>query len=479
MTTEREYQKGKKRDRKSFKANRRKGSGHSILLLLIALLSVGLGIKNNPDWLSFLSYQNNSLRFLTREFITEIDEPIIYSSGDNFQNVNFKAIDQIAKSISYHGSSTKELANILSSYANSDLEKARIIYSWITHNIAYDVYALNNLFENDIYPDVTSKTVLQNKATICSGYANLYQQLAEKMGLKSVIVLGYAKGSDYIMGNDNRVNHAWNGVKINGNWYLMDPTWGAGIVNKGTFLAEFNPFYFATKPQQFIYSHFPEDSKWQLLNTTYSRSQFDKLPEVTANLFKNDIKLISNRSQQISVDNLLTITLQAPKNIIAIAKLNSEGKNLQGNYTLVQRQGQNIIVNATFPEKGNYKLDIFAKPQNQNGNKLFPLIVTYDVSASSSNHQMPKTFANFHENNAYLESPLKANLIDGTKAYFKIKVDNATDVQIVDQSTDQWQKLERYGSNIFAGNINVGSGNLIVLAKFHNTSRYWALLEYE
>ncbi|WP_342597324.1 hypothetical protein VKI21_01520 [Cyanobacterium aponinum UTEX 3222] len=37
--------------------------------------------------------------------------------------------------------------------------------------------------------------------------------------------------------------------------------------------------------------------------------------------------------------------------------------------------------------------------------------------------------------------------------------------------------MERYG-NVFAGNINVGNGDIIIYAKFPQDSRYWALLEY-
>ncbi len=141
------------------------------------------------------------------------------------------------------------------------------------------------------------------------------------MGLKSIIVLGYAKSGDYIVGNDSRVNHAWNAVEIDGNWHLMDPTWGAGIVKDKAFIANFNSFYFATKPEEFIYTHFPEDKKWQLLTNIYSRSQFDNLPSTSADLFKNDIKLVSHQSDKIAVDNSVMITLQAPEDIIAIANI--------------------------------------------------------------------------------------------------------------------------------------------------------------
>lgn len=77
----------------------------------------------------------------------------------------------------------EELSQILSKYAKTEADKARIIYTWITYNISYDVGALNDLFNNNIYPDVRTEIVLNTRSTICSGYANLYQQLA-KNGLK-------------------------------------------------------------------------------------------------------------------------------------------------------------------------------------------------------------------------------------------------------------------------------------------------------
>ncbi len=172
MATEREYREWQRRNQKKVKRRRQNGSNHSILYFFIICLSFGLVVKQNPDFLSFISNQSNSLRSLTKEFVIEIDEPIVNFSSNNFESVNFDSIDKLAKSVPYNGDSTTELAQTLSSFANSDLEKARIIYTWITHNIIYDVPALDNLFNNDIYPDVRSQTVLQNKSTICSGYAN-------------------------------------------------------------------------------------------------------------------------------------------------------------------------------------------------------------------------------------------------------------------------------------------------------------------
>lgn len=51
---------------------------------------------------------------------------------------------------------------------------------------------------------------------ICFGYFNLYQVLVKELGLDVVIIEGFVKGGDVIVGDDLDVNYVWNGVKIDG-----------------------------------------------------------------------------------------------------------------------------------------------------------------------------------------------------------------------------------------------------------------------
>jgi transglutaminase/protease-like cytokinesis protein 3 len=153
---------------------------------------------------------------------------------------NAEPLDQFAKNLTYSGTSVKELAGLLSPQGRTEAEKARLAYSWVTQHIAYDV----TLNRDDLSPE----GVLQRRQTICGGYANLYQALAKAMGLRAVIVEGYAKGVGGIVGEDSRLNHAWNAVEMAGVWYLIDTTWGAGNVNDQQFQPRFSSFYFATPP---------------------------------------------------------------------------------------------------------------------------------------------------------------------------------------------------------------------------------------
>lgn len=472
MATEREYREWKKRQkRRDSKPNAKNIT--STLWIFIIFISMALTIKNNPDF--FYSLSTNSLKRLTKEFVTEVDEPVIINQPVSLNNRKFTAIDNKAKSISYTGNSVQELAKLLSQYATNDLEKARIIYTWITYNISYDVPGANDLFSQNIQPDVTTKNVLTTRSTICSGYANLYQQLAQYMGLKSVIVIGYAKSENYIVGADTNVNHGWNAVKIDNEWYLIDTTWGAGTVNNDQFNPSFNPYYFGPPPSQLIYTHFPEDEKWQLLNPPISRSQFDNFPDVSSELFQYNIQLVNYQTSVINANDRLNISLKAPKNVVAIANLKNEQNEVLENYTFIQKQGEYININVGFPKAGNYELEIFAKPKDDNNS--YPFVVRYDITSNNSTGEFPSIFEHFSVYNGYLETPVKKKLTPNQTEYFKLKIDNAQEVKILNKSSNQWQDLTRYG-NVFAGNVNVGDGNVIIYGKFPGDSRYWGLIDY-
>jgi transglutaminase/protease-like cytokinesis protein 3 len=314
MTTERDYQewqkcrrlvpqKRKKAPKPRFKAHQ--FSSFPRLLFLFILLTGATILFSSPGirWLSrfpspstasFLprAFQPKSLVFTKR-----VNSPI---PGNPAALSRHNPLDAIAASLNYSGTSVQELANQLARHAPTEAEKARIIYSWISQHIAYDVVMARSGNIDDLSPT----GVLQRRRTICSGYANLYQAIANAMGLEAIIIEGYAKGSGGFVGQDPNVNHAWNGVRIQGAWYLLDTTWGAGSVHDQQFKAYFDPYYFATPPTELIYNHFPSESQWQLLTRRYSRAQFDQLPGVTASFFRDQLRFLSHHQQLIQANEI-------------------------------------------------------------------------------------------------------------------------------------------------------------------------------
>lgn len=146
----------------------------------------------------------------------------------------------------------------------SPTDKARAIFTWLHHNISYDVDAF---FNNNLKPSTPSSTLASGLA-VCEGYAGLFTALAAKAGLESIVVGGHGKGFGFASLSPGaavpaqNTNHAWNAVKIdNGEWKLIDCCWGAGnISGKGQpYNKDFTPKFFTMDNNEFGLRHFPSN----------------------------------------------------------------------------------------------------------------------------------------------------------------------------------------------------------------------------
>lgn len=156
------------------------------------------------------------------------------------------------------------LASQLATPFPSHTDKARAIFTWLHHNVAYDVVSF---FNNDIKPSTPTST-LSTGLAVCEGYAGLFTALAIKAGLESIVITGHGMGFGLapvpagLPLPPESSNHAWNVVKIdNGEWKLIDACWGAGhIGGKGKpYTKHFNPSFFTMDNNEFGLRHFPTD----------------------------------------------------------------------------------------------------------------------------------------------------------------------------------------------------------------------------
>src|ERR1700752_3032669 len=136
----------------------------------------------------------------------------------------FDKLDEYArKAPKQYEENTKLLAEYLIIPAKSDLEKARVIYSWMATHIKYDASAFNS----NKLGDQSSLSVMKKKKGVCEGYSNLMKELCGYAGLECEKVVGYSKGYGYEVGDKiKQTDHAWNVIKIEGKWKLVDATWG-------------------------------------------------------------------------------------------------------------------------------------------------------------------------------------------------------------------------------------------------------------
>jgi hypothetical protein len=179
--------------------------------------------------------------------------------------------------------SVSQLASYLARPCKTDLEKVRAVYRWMTDRVAYDVESFRRGKGGDDQPE----GVLTARKAVCEGYASLFADLCSRMGLTAAKVSGFGKGLGYRSRvSFQRTNHAWNAVQLDGKWRLLDATWGAGVVDQNRYIKRFSEFYFLVPPEKLIFTHFPEEARWQLLDAPITQKQFEQRPKISQELFE-------------------------------------------------------------------------------------------------------------------------------------------------------------------------------------------------
>ncbi|MFP9098319.1 transglutaminase domain-containing protein [Flavobacterium sp. RHBU_24] len=207
---------------------------------------------------------------------------------------DYTKVDNTVKTYPTTYNSIDRLASRISADFSRDDEKARALFTWIALNIRYDTspgamgrkplkYSYSTEAERlakiaAIESDLAN-TTLKSKKGVCHGYAMLYAITARKLDLETEVIHGNAKILPKDIGKlPTQSNHAWNAIKINGQWKLIDVTWGSGGItgNTNKFGFKFDDNYFFTSPDAFFLNHFPDDKKWLLTNK--SDREFASLP---------------------------------------------------------------------------------------------------------------------------------------------------------------------------------------------------------
>ena len=298
---------------------------------------------------------------------------------------DFDRVDKYARSINRSGN-YKQLARKLTNRFSNEKDKARAIYVWITDNIKYDwtKFQYNLKGGGKYYIKGRSKAEISQKRRkikekkinnvfrsgkgVCEDYAMLFKAMCDEIGLESIIVNGKIKVNPEKIGIfPNRSSHAWNTVKINNKWYLVDATWGAGYVEAGIFHKKFEDGFFMTDPQIFILNHYPNDPKWQLLDKSVCKKEFADFVFVHFTFFDSNIIDFSPKNGFLNT-----------KNKYSIIKLIFKNKPLDI-YLYYNKKLKKI----DFIKEGNkLELKVPTRATNQgvvelvvkNGNRILPLL---------------------------------------------------------------------------------------------------------
>lgn len=157
-------------------------------------------------------------------------------------------------------------------------DRVKAIHDYLVKNVDYDY---NGLETGNLQPSVyTAEGALCNGLAVCQGYAEAFELLCAKAGVKAQMVYGDAGNS-----TDGWQSHAWNVVRIDGEWYQIDCTWDDPLVDGEVISNGENIFYayFLLTDSEMYTDH--------IVDYTYSKN----VPSCTSTLF-------AGYSTRLSVD---------------------------------------------------------------------------------------------------------------------------------------------------------------------------------
>lgn len=130
----------------------------------------------------------------------------------------------------------------------SDMEKAIVLHDYLDVNCQYNT-AMDNPHRYSAYG------ALVDQLAVCNGYALAYKYLLNQVGIECLMV------------SSKELNHAWNMVKLNGEYYQVDTTWDDPINDR---LGRARHFYMFVSDASFREERKHDATDWQITKNGYT-----------------------------------------------------------------------------------------------------------------------------------------------------------------------------------------------------------------
>jgi transglutaminase-like putative cysteine protease len=201
--------------------------------------------------------------------------------------------------------SIESVGKYIAAHEKDPVLRVKALHDYVADRIAYDGPAFRS--GNIPMEDADAKQTFARRLGVCAGYAQLLAALGKASGDEIVYVVGNVRTLDSPI---DGASHAWNAAKIDGLWYLMDPTFDAGSLDGSTFHKKYTSDYLFTPPDVFAVSHFPQDPAWQLRDKPISRGDFIRQPMMQPAFYARGMKLDAPDRSQVTVSGTFDVRLE-------------------------------------------------------------------------------------------------------------------------------------------------------------------------
>lgn len=260
----------------------------------------------------------------------------------------------------------------------SDREKIKAIYQWVSTNISYDYERLKT-YETKDFQERSVCTTFNLRMGICMDYAQLTCYMLSVAKIKCEVIYGFGRSNEKdLFSPPDGLRHAWNAVFVDNKWLFMDPTWAGPNVKSDLF-----DDYFLISPEAFIFSHFPEDKKWLLLNRSLTYDEFEQLPLVSSHFYKF-IKtdppkkgFYTTDEDFIIINDLPVDSITAQKLKVTIMKTDSDDSD-DADFTMI-KQKESSFLKVKIPGKGKYYVSIIGGLPEEDGFTFYVNLISFFV----------------------------------------------------------------------------------------------------
>ena len=335
--------------------------------------------------------------------------------------------------------SVEKLSVYLTSRWEGDRNKAYAIFRWLSFNVAYDV---DGFFGRTEKKTCDSASVLRHRTSVCAGYANLFDALGKAAGLQVHTINGYAKGYGFEPGQQIKdTNHAWNGVQVNGEWFICEPTWGAGYLGADLmFHRSPDVSMFLMDPEYAICSHYPSDEQWQLLEKPISKEEFEKLVVPSGRIHQMGVEILSHKESMYDIadaDHIEMMFYTPSLKMLRGDLKDFSGREYEGRrWTQILPCGVNQVkLKAQFPAPGKYKLNLYVRDEvtHTKWHSGIEYIIQAKRGTERNRGGFPQLGSEFYEAGFSLDHPSENIVSDDGKACISLQNFNIQISHIVGQ----------------------------------------------